>query len=255
MECRILYLYDDLMNLYGESGNIRVLTRHLEDQGFTVAVDRQTLGDSLRLSGYTLIYLGSGTESARNAALSHLAPYRGDLREAVKQGTILLFTGNAWEMLGASITTGDGEMLPGLGLFPFTVTESGEKRVTGDVIADCAFLAHPLVGFINKCSEAHGVETPLFQYRMGEGNEPGDPAEGIHSGTVYGTHLTGPVLVRNPHFMRYLIEQIGSRCREPSETGDPSAADAAWSYRPVDYPYEQRAYEITLSELTKRIEP
>ena len=31
---------------------------------------------------------------------------------------------------------GAGEILPGIGLFPFTVTESSEKRLTGDVIAD-----------------------------------------------------------------------------------------------------------------------
>ena len=72
MECKLLYLYDDLMNLYGENGNIRVLTRHLQDQGFSVTVDRRSLSDSLDFSGYALIYLGSGTESARNAALRHL---------------------------------------------------------------------------------------------------------------------------------------------------------------------------------------
>ena len=41
MECKLPYLYDDLMNLYGENGNIRVLTRHLQDQGFSVTVDRR----------------------------------------------------------------------------------------------------------------------------------------------------------------------------------------------------------------------
>ena len=136
MECKLLYLYDDLMNLYGENGNIRVLTRHLQDQGFSVTVDRRSLSDSLDFSGYALIYLGSGTESARNAALRHLVPYRDALQKAEQAGTILLFTGNAWEMLGASVTTGSGETIPGLGLFAFTVTESSEKRITGDVIAD-----------------------------------------------------------------------------------------------------------------------
>lgn len=243
MECKLLYLYDDLMNLYGENGNIRVLTRHLQDQGFSVTVDRRSLSDSLDFSGYALIYLGSGTESARNAALRHLVPYRDALQEAEQAGTILLFTGNAWEMLGASVTTGSGETIPGLGLFAFTVTESSKKRITGDVIADCAFLPHPFVGFINKCSEAHGVACPLFQCRMGEGNEPGSHAEGLHCGNVYGTHLIGPLLVRNPHFMQYLITQIGTRL-----------LGADWAYRPVSYPYEERAYEITLSELSKRLE-
>ena len=78
---------------------------------------------------------------------------------------------------------------------------------------------------------------------MGEGNEPGSHAEGLHCGNVYGTHLIGPLLVRNPHFMQYLITQIGTRL-----------FGADWAYRPVSYPYEERAYEITLSELSKRLE-
>ena len=104
MECKLLFLYDDLMNLYGENGNIRVLARHLHDQGFSVTVDRKTLGDELSFSAYHLIYMGSGTESARNAALSHLYAYQNALQEAVADGTLRLFTGNAWEMLGQSIT-------------------------------------------------------------------------------------------------------------------------------------------------------
>ena len=66
---KILYLYHDLMNLYGESGNIRALERHLTDQGETVTVDRKTLGDELSFDGYDFLYMGAGTERSQKAAL------------------------------------------------------------------------------------------------------------------------------------------------------------------------------------------
>ena len=37
---RILHLYPDLMNLYGDYGNIAVLKKHLEDQGEKVTVEK-----------------------------------------------------------------------------------------------------------------------------------------------------------------------------------------------------------------------
>lgn len=241
MELNILYLYADLMNLYGENGNIRVLTRHLTDQGFTVRVDCRSLGDPLSFDGYAFIYAGSGTESARDAALAHLRPYADALRTAVENGAVLFFTGNAWEMLGASVLSVSGETLPGLSLFPFTVKEDPDRRITGDAVFSCEFLDGPIVGFINKCSEAHGVETPLFSCQMGDGNADGVRTEGLCSGNFYGTHLTGPVLVRNPHLMRHIVEKLGSRFD-------------GWTYRDIAYPYEEKAYAITSSELQKRME-
>ena len=160
MECKLLYLYDDLMNLYGENGNIRVLTRHLQDQGFSVTVDRRSLSDSLDFSGYALIYLGSGTESARNVALRHLVPYRDALREAEQAGTIPPVTGNAWEMLGASVTTGPEKRSRAS---TFCIYRHGIQRKAHHRRRHrrLCLSAASVCRFINKCSEAHGVACPL----------------------------------------------------------------------------------------------
>ena len=57
MEYKILHLYHDLMNLYGESGNVRALARHLSDQGFQVVVDRKSVGDEIDFSQYGFVYI------------------------------------------------------------------------------------------------------------------------------------------------------------------------------------------------------
>ena len=232
---KILYLYHDLMNLYGDSGNLRALERRLADQGEEVTVDRRTLGDELDFAGYDFLYLGSGTERSQKAALEHLRPYAGALREAMEGGMHALFTGNAASMPGREIVDGDGKVWPGLGLLDFTARERKDVRYTGDAIFRHPDLDGPLVGFVNKCEDWEGEVTPLFQAVMGRGNREGDAGEGFWRDNFLGTHLIGPILVKNPHFHSWLLERLLGR-----------------ALKPVEYPYEERAYEVTRQALEAR---
>ena len=46
MSVKILYLYPDFMSLYGDNGNVRILTRRLEDQEFFVEIESQPCSGS-----------------------------------------------------------------------------------------------------------------------------------------------------------------------------------------------------------------
>ena len=239
MQIKLLHLYYDLMNLYGEIGNMLILVKHLKEQGFNVTIDKKSIGDDLSFQGYTLIYSGSGTESSQKAALTHLLAYKEDLKNVAENGTIFLFTGNSFEMLGETIFASDGTRYQGIGLSSFETTETKEIRHTGDAIFHFAEIDTPLVGFINKCTEITGITAPLFSVKMGLSNHKGEKSEGFRYQNVFGTHLIGPILVKNPAFLRYLIELIGSTCDE-------------FTYQQQSHPYEQKAYETTLQELLKR---
>lgn len=65
MELKLLHLYHNLMNLYGEYGNIKALTRHLEDQGAKVHLTETDTADGVCLADFDFIYIGSGTEKTR----------------------------------------------------------------------------------------------------------------------------------------------------------------------------------------------
>ena len=232
---KILHLYHDLMNLYGDWANVAAMKRILEKSGETVQVDKISPGGHAVLSSYDFIFIGSGTERNRCLALDDLRQYSGALRNYLGSGKVALFTGNSFEMLGKTITDCAGNVFEGLGFFDFTVEEQNKTRVTGDVIYSCDFLAEPLVGFVNKCSEIRGVEHPLFGVMTGLGNFEGDAGEGVRINNLFGTHLTGPALIKNPHFLEFLAEKVLGRA--------PSTDHLA---------YERAGFEVTLSELKKR---
>lgn len=243
VDMKILYLYHDLMNLYGDNGNVRAMQRHLTDQGFDVEVEKRSVGDDLDLSEYAFIYCGSGAEKNRNVALLQLMQFREGLREVVESGAVALFTGNSLEMLGERIESTDGNTYEALGLLPFHVKEHSDKRYTGDAVFECDELESPMVGFVNKCSELLGIsmEHALFRVKMGMGNDEKSDREGIRIHNLFGTYLTGPVCVKNPHFMEYLIKLIGQRER------------SGFIYTDRNSEYEKKSYKVTLDALQERM--
>ena len=231
MELTILHLYPDLMDLYGEYANLSVLRRRLEGLGVSVAIAGCAPEDAPDFASADLIYMGAGTEGMQKAALT--AP--------AERGAAVLFTGNAMEALGASVTDASGKVWQGLGLADFTTVET-DKRSPGDVVAVPVLWDAPAVGFMNKCSTTRGIAAPLFsRLTLGFGNEAEHGAEGYVSGNVFATHITGPVLVKNPAFLDFLTRRL-FECR---------GWDLPEELPPL--PHQREAYAVTLSELQKRI--
>ncbi len=208
MKIKILHLYHDFMNLYGEYGNVKLLTKALESKNCEVTITKKTVTDTeIDFTAYDFIYCGAGTESKRNFALNHLKKFKDSLKEAFEQNKVILFTGNSWEMLGKSIETADEKVLEGLNLFDFTVKEQGTRRLTGDINAKAEFVDDTLIGFINKCSSVEGITSHLLTLTLKP--ESFDFIyEGIHEKNLFGTQVIGPVLVKNPSFCEYMAELI-----------------------------------------------
>lgn len=235
---KLLHFYYDIMDLYGDYANISALERIFRYSGIDCAVDKLSFSDSPVLDDYDFIYIGSGTERNRNVVMEDLEKYTDDLKAFINSGKTVLMTGNSFEMLGKTITDADSKVHEGLGIFDFTVAEQNKTRTTGDAVFTADFLDKPLVGFINKCSEIEGISETLFSVKMGLGNKNDGSTEGIRKNNFFGTHLTGPVLIKNPHFLVYLAKLI-SGGKMPIETSQLA--------------YENAGYDITLSELTKRM--
>lgn len=234
---KILHLYHDIMNLYGEYANVAALKRILENNDVLCEIDKLSVNDELQIMDYDFIYVGSGTESNQKYVLEHLKYYKEDLRAYVEAGKFLLMTGNSFEIMGKELKDAKGKSYTGLQMFDFSVTEQEKTRDTADAIFTMEGSDRPLVGFINKCSSITGITAPLFQVTMGLGNEKGGNTEGILYKNFYGTHLTGPILIKNPYFLISLVEKL---C-EKEINGEYLT-------------YEKAGYEITLRELRKRAE-
>lgn len=231
---KILHLYHDLMNLYGDYANISALCRIFEKNEIGYTLDKMSLGDEPDFTEYDFVFVGSGSEENQKLALEHLKEYKEGLSGYIEKGGVALFTGNSFEMLGEKIESFLGEF-EGLGLLSFKTVEQRTTRNTADAVFLFENAANPLVGFINKCSAIEGVETPLFRVEMGLGNSKEDNREGVRYKNFFGTHLTGPVLVKNPHFLKMLASLVAGK-----------------ELNTEAFHYETAGYNITLEKLRSR---
>ena len=241
MELTLLHLYPDAMSLYGEYANLSVLRRHLEALGVTVHLENVTCEDVPDFTRADLVYMGAGTEGAQKAVLLGLPHHADALRDALDRGCLLFFTGNAMEILGRSVTDAKGRTWNALGFADFTTVET-DKRTPGDVIAASTLWESPTVGFMNKCSTTSGITTPLFSaLPLGFGNDTEHGAEGYALGNILATHITGPVLVKNPDFTDLIIRRLFAAKGWPLPEQLPVL------------PHEREAYAVTLRELQARL--
>ena len=60
MELNICHLYPDILNLYGDRGNIITMKRRLESRGISVNVDECSIGQPLDVDKYDIFFIGGG---------------------------------------------------------------------------------------------------------------------------------------------------------------------------------------------------
>lgn len=234
MKVKILYLYPDLMNLYGSSGNIRCLERHIEAAGAQVEVVCASLYDEVDFSDVDFVYMGAGTEKSRLRVLSDFLVHKEKFQTYLKEGGLALFCGNSFEILGKKIKTLLGEDIDCLNFFDFETYEE-KRRVVVDTICGCRFLNSEVIGFMNKQSKTSIVATPFFRVIKGAGNAPDRNDEGVVSDGLFATQLSGPILVRNPHLRAYFEKKIYEK--------------KGVALVPVSFANEERAYSESLSGL------
>ena len=100
MKIIIGHLYYDLLNLYGDSGNIKTLKYHLEEQGIDVEIRNISVGEKKDFKDIDLLYIGSGTNDNTLVALEDLKKDKKDLEKYIKDKKFILSTGNSIEIFG-----------------------------------------------------------------------------------------------------------------------------------------------------------
>lgn len=202
MRITILYLYYDILNLYGESGNMKALKQYLEALNVDVHIKFSTLNDEINLKNVDMIYLGMGSENNQLLALKHLKKYKKEIKDFILDDKFVLATGNSVELFGKAI-----DQTKALDVFPYTSKREG-YRVVDEALFKSDVIPSYILGFMNRSSVLINNDKPLFKVVKGVGSNPNEKLEGYHFKNFYGTYLIGPLLVRNPEFLKYLVEQL-----------------------------------------------
>ena len=210
MELKICHLYPDVLNLYGDRGNILTLRRRLEWRGLGVSVEEKPIGSEASLTGFDLIFIGGGQDFEQEALLEDL--HRGKdaaLRSAIADGVTVLAICGGYQMLGAYYETHDGQRCDFIGAIDF-YTVGGEQRMIGNYVYRCGAESggSTVIGFENHSGRTYlgaGIE-PLGTVIKGFGNNGTDKTEGVRYRNVFGTYSHGPLLPKNPELCDTILQ-------------------------------------------------
>lgn len=210
------WLYPDLMNIYGDRGNILTLLRRAEWRGFEAREIGLGRGTVEGMADVDVFFFGGGQDREQALVYQDLLDHKqARLEQAVAGGAMVLAVCGGYQLLGHFYQTAEGERFPGIGLIDVR-TEAGRKRFIGDVVVAAAVEGmHPdtLVGFENHSGRTYlgSGARPLGRVRLGNGNNGADGTEGCIQGGVVGTYLHGSLLPKNPQLADYLIRRAMTR--------------------------------------------
>lgn len=190
MKVSILHLYYDLMNLYGEIGNIKAIELNLKKQGIKVSIDNLSINDQIDFKLYDLIYIGCGTENNLEIVKKDILRYKNDIKNFIENDKFVILTGNSTNLLIDIFNNKDYKI------------KHLDKRIVGDVILSSKYTKDNIIGFINS-SDILVSDKPIFKTISGLLKD-----DGICYKNMYATNLLGPVLIRNPEFLEYILTKF-----------------------------------------------
>jgi CobQ-like glutamine amidotransferase family enzyme len=198
----LCHLYPELLNLYGDTGNILTLVKRCECRGINIDVVKHNVGDKGDFKDVDMFFIGGGADSEQGIAVNDMKNIKPELKDAVEEGKILLAICGGYQLLGHYHKV-EGDFAYGLGLLNF-YTEPGNSYFVGNVVVRTD--NYHLVGFENHIGRTYlnGLN-PLGHVISGFGNNGEDKTEGIRYKNLIGTYLHGPLLPKNPKLCDEII--------------------------------------------------
>ncbi len=217
-EIKICHLYPDLLNLYGDRGNIIALTKRCQWRGIQVSYHSISLGDTFDPEAYDIVFMGGGQDYEQGIIQDDLmGEKRKRIIEAVEGGKVFLAICGGFQLLGKYYRTHDGKEIECIGALNLW-THGGNKRLIGNLVFACDFLKNKnfdglVVGFENHSGKTYlGPEVePLGKVSKGFGNNGEDGFEGARYKNTFCSYSHGSLLPKNPALTDHLITQALKR--------------------------------------------
>ena len=238
MKITIGHLYPDLLNLYGDRGNIACMMKRCQWRRIEAETIELNTGDEIDFCGLDIVLLGGGSDREQAIVCQNLLKIQKQFQEYVEDNGVVIAVCGGYQLLGRYYKTDDG-MIEGLNLVDI-YTEQEEGRLIDNIVLQSELADMPIVGFEN-----HGGRTyingnkPFGKVLYGSGNDGKSGYEGVVYKNVIGTYLHGPLLPKNPQICDYLIQRALERKYGPM------------TLLPLDDSQEQEANEYIYRRFVK----
>lgn len=238
MKINIGHLFPDLLNLYGDRGNITALKNRMEQRQIEVEVKTYELNDDINFDELDIVFIGGGSDREQLLVCNRLKELKDSISNYVENNGVLVAVCGGYQLLGHYYQL-ENEKIEGLGILDI-YTEQKSPRLIGNIILESEILNDTIVGFENHGGRTYiNNHTPLGKVKYGYGNNDSKDFEGVVYKNVIATYLHGPLLPKNPHLTDYIIKCAISK------------KDENFSLDEINSEYELKAHKYILERFLK----
>lgn len=205
MKLRILWLYHDVKDVFGDEGNIQVLKHRALKRDIDVEVVTCGLNEMQDASEFDLIYMGTNIGYEDCFLLEDIRKKEKTFEEAMKKGSFFFLLSGGFQVFGKNFISSKGAEEKGLGLLPYSTDYKNLSAAVGNICVKHEKLG-TIIGFENHNYQMIEVTNPFGKIVKGCGNTYHKDYEGYECENVIATNMHGPLLPKNPLLADYIIK-------------------------------------------------
>lgn len=220
VELTICHLYGDLLNTYGDNGNLLMLKHRAKKRGIQFNIDIVSLNDDFDAAKYDLVFFGGGQDFEQRVVSRDIQFKKEAIIDYIENDGVTVGICGGFQLLGHYYVDAAGNRINGIGALNHYTLNQDNSRFIGDIVIKNDEFGETYKGFENHNGRTflgEGVK-PLGVVETGYGNNGEDKTEGAHYKQTYCSYFHGPLLVRNTTLTdRILKEAVKKRFPKEAE--------------------------------------
>lgn len=215
MKLRICHLYGNLMNTYGDNGNLLMLQHRAKKLGYEVETTLISLEEDFNPDDFDIVMFGGGQDYEQTVVPKDLQNKKDALIQYIEDDGVVVAICGGFQLLGRYYVNASGERLNGISAIDVCTNGQFPNRLIGDVEIVNEEFGETYLGYENHIGRTYLGKNmkPLGKVVKGYGNNEEDHVEGCHYKNVFCSYFHGPILVRNQHLADRIIETAAERQR------------------------------------------
>ena len=215
MKLRICHLYGNLMNTYGDNGNLLMLQYRAKKLGYEVETTLISLEEDFNAEDFDIVMFGGGQDFEQTVVAKDLQNKKEDLIQYIEDNGVVVAICGGFQLLGRYYVNASGERLNGISAIDVCTNGQFPSRLIGDIEIFNEEFGETYLGYENHIGRTYLGKNikPLGKVVKGFGNNEEDHVEGCHYKNVFCSYFHGPILVRNQHLADRIIETAAERQR------------------------------------------
>ncbi|MDN4848413.1 glutamine amidotransferase [Ligilactobacillus salivarius] len=203
----LAHLYGDLLNTYGDIGNILALRYYAKQMDTDLKVDIISLNQEFNPEKYDIAFFGGGQDYEQMIVSKDIQSKKETLTKYIHDGGPMLAICGGYQLLGQYYIGADGQKIKGIHALDHYTESQDNNRFIGDIVIKNEETNQEYHGFENH----NGVtylgknERPLGTVVSGHGNNGKDKTEGAIFKNTYCSYFHGPILARNGELAKRIL--------------------------------------------------